>query len=422
MEIKGQHLIVDAYDCQVELINNADDLKRLMLETLRELQLEVLLAYFHSFSPQGVTGIVAISTSHFSIHTWPEYGYSALDLYTCSPMDALPALKKFLGKIGAGRANIYEIKRGMEGLIFTNREGDKLLHSAGRRRGDKWDWKILKEIKNGNHPILFKGKSKFHDILLVEAKDLRLYMNDQLQFSSLDEKHYHEALVLPVMELAPSREHVLILGGGDGFALREVLKYPDVFHVDLVDIDPMIIHLAKNERALVTANHGSLKDNRVTVHTMDAREYVNGNNKGYDVVIIDFPDPADHDTSLLYTKEFFEHVARHLNTEGLLACQANSPKGTPKVYWSIGKTLQASGFKTKPYFTLVPSFGVWGFYLVSRKSILKKLPELSVPHQAINSNLELLPPTLHSPQTGLIINSENNLRLHELYQEEIEKI
>lgn len=428
--IIGQHFIVDAYDCNTELINNANDVKSLILEALRELKLEILMAYFHSFSPCGITGTIVISSSHFSIHTWPEYRYTALDLFTCSNQDVWKVLQNFLSKIGARRVFLYEISRGHENLIvsesknFRKKTGIKPLHLTNKERGNDWDMKVLKELINGKHKILHKGFSGLQDILLVEAKDLRLYLNNELQFSTLDEKFYHEALVFPAMEVAKSRKRVLILGGGDGLALREILKYSDVVHVDLVDIDPVIIHLAKSEPALVAANAGSLRDNRVKVHIMDAMEYLMKPMEGYDVIIIDFPDPADPAYSLLYTRELFIGAGRHMNPEGIISCQAISPKDTPRVYWSIAKTLNAAGFKTKAYYTVVPSFGIWGFHLASRESINKKLPEISVPHQAIDANLELLfnlPPILQHSKTGLIVNCKNHLKLHEIYQEEIKK-
>lgn len=428
--MKGQHLIVDAYDCPPKTINDAEGLKRSMLKALDELEMQILVAYFHSFSPQGVTGMIAIATSHFSIHTWPEFGYAALDLYTCSAGDAWPVLKKLLSEIGAGRICMYEITRGVEGQALSKQENyyakvEKDDVRVNGSRGNSWDMKIFNEIKSGKHKILYKGSSPFQDILLAEAMDLRLYLNEELQFSSLDEKHYHEALVLPAMELAKSRERILILGGGDGLALREVLKYQDVNHTDLVDIDHLVVNLAIRNQALVELNAGSLKDSRVTVHTMDAKEYIKGIMHPYDVIIIDFPDPVDEEISSLYTQEFFYEAGRHLVSEGVMVCQSNSPKDTPRVFWSIGETLNAAGFKTKAYFNVVPSFGVWGFHLASRKNFIKKAPKITVPHKAIQSDtsqLFFLPPVLQNPNKGLIINRKHNLQLHKLYLEEIDKI
>ncbi|WP_339162051.1 adenosylmethionine decarboxylase [Siminovitchia sp. FSL W7-1587] len=422
----GQHFIVDAYDCNASVIDCADEVKSLILESLRELRLEILMAYFHTFSPQGVTGTIVISSSHFSIHTWPEYRYTALDLYTCSHQDVWNVLQRFLRKIGARRVFMHEIPRGHKSRIFSGnesiREPGKPLHVTNKERGNESDMKVLKELINGKHNILYRGFSGFQDILLVEGKDLRLYLNDELQFSSLDERYYHEALVFPAMELAKARKRILILGGGDGLALREILKYTDVAHVDLVDIDPVMIRLAKDEPALAAINAGSLRDGRVKVHIMDAMEYLKKTMEGYDVIIVDFPDPADPTTSLLYTKELFIGAGRHLNAGGVVSCQSNSPRDTPRVYWSIAKTLNTAGFKTKAYYTVVPSFGVWGFHLASRENIMKIIPDISVPHRAIDSNLERLfhlPPSLQPPKTGLISNCIKDLKLHVIYQKEI---
>jgi spermidine synthase len=112
-------------------------------------------------------------------------------------------------------------------------------------RGDIWDIQTLKHLLQRKPKILYKGKSRVQNIILLEAKDVRLYLDKQLQFSSLDERFYHEALVHPAMTMSPSRRHVLILGGGDGLAVREVLKYQDVKTVDLVELDPKIIQLEK---------------------------------------------------------------------------------------------------------------------------------------------------------------------------------
>ena len=139
-------------------------------------------------------------------------------------------------------------------------------------RGDIWDQKTLKHLLQRKPKIMYKGKSRFQNIVLLEAKDIRMYLDKQLQFSSLDERFYHEALVLPAMTMSPSRRNVLILGGGDGFAVREVLKYKDVKTVDLVELDPKIINMAKR-KPISTLNDRSLFDKRVKVYQQDARSF-----------------------------------------------------------------------------------------------------------------------------------------------------
>jgi spermidine synthase len=437
MDMKGQHLIIDAYECKEDILNNAVQLEELLTKAIDQLGMEILSTHFHSFSPQGVTGVIGISTSHFSIHTWPEHGYAALDLYTCGNQDIWPALNAILHKIQAKHTDVYELSRGEESTnkpvmkklnLTSNTSMEKNIESKNLfqlrdDRGNEWDMKQLKEMMAGKNNILYHGSSQFQDILLVEANDLRLYLNQELQFCSLDERHYHEALVFPVMEVAASNERVLILGGGDGLALREVLKYPNVKHVDLVDIDPMMIELAKTNPALLAQNNRSFLDSRVNVHIQDAKKYIEGELQPYNVIIIDFPDPVDQIISSLYTKELFSKVVNLLSPDGALVCQSNSPEDAPQVFWSIGKTIKTAGLNTLGYNVIVPSFGLWGFHLATHKILNGKIPDISVPHQALPTNIETLfeiPSSIMEERSKAIVNSENHLKLHDLYQKEIE--
>ncbi len=112
MDLNGQHLIIDAFECDEDILNDEELLKTLLINTVNELGMEILSTHFHSFSPQGVTGVIGISTSHFSIHTWPEHGYAALDLYTCGNQNLWTILKELLIKFKARRACVYEVSRG----------------------------------------------------------------------------------------------------------------------------------------------------------------------------------------------------------------------------------------------------------------------------------------------------------------------
>ena len=432
MDSKGQHFIVDAFECRSDILNNAEQLKELLTKAINQLGMEILSTHFHSFTPQGVTGVIGISTSHFSIHTWPEHGYAALDLYTCGDHDLWLALKEILQKIEAKNVSVYELARGeglqntavMKKLNFASgTENSRELFQLQDNKGNDWDKKQLKEIITGNHDVLYHGSSPFQDILLVKANDLRLYLDQELQFCSLDERHYHEALVCPVMEMAASHERILILGGGDGLALREVLKYPNVKHVDFVDIDPIMVQLAKTEPTLLARNNGSFLDDRVHIHIEDAKKFIAGEMQPYDVIIVDFPDPVNPILSSLYTKELFSQVASLLSKDGALVCQSSSLEDTPIAYWSIAKTMNNVGLNTLAYNVTVPSFGLWGFHLAAHKKFVKEIPEISVPHQAIPSNMEPLfqiPAKTMAAQKEAIVNSIDHLRLHEIYEKEME--
>ena len=253
-------------------------------------------------------------------------------------------------------------------------------------------------------PIVFSKTSKYQHLVLtasVNPTDYRLYINGNLQLSSLDEHIYHEQLVHPVMHLAKNRSRVLILGGGDGLALREVVKYPDVEHVTLVDIDPDMIDLAKNNEILNELNQEALRDTRVharvssavrgedrstpvyywkdrrgpdgglveeevarvEVFTIDADRFIEEIAAVWDVIIVDFPDPNTVELVKLYSSEFYFKLKKVLAEEGMIAMQSTSPYHAKESFLCILRTVESAGFRTIPYHDNVPSFGDWGWVL-----------------------------------------------------------
>ncbi len=200
--------------------------------------------------------------------------------------------------------------------------------------------------------------------------DLRLYINGNLQFSSRDEHRYHEALVHPMMESLPWARHVLVLGGGDGLALREVLRYPNVQTVTLVDLDRRVTDLFRTSEPLVALNQGSFSDPRVTVVNQDAALWLEASGDAlFDAVIVDFPDPSSFSLGKLYSVPFYRGLLRHVAARGMVVVQSTSPYFAPRAYWSIDATLKEAGFHTWPYHAYVPSFGEWGFVLASQDAI-----------------------------------------------------
>ena len=193
--------------------------------------------------------------------------------------------------------------------------------------------------------------------------DHRLYIDGHIQFSSRDEHRYHEALVHPVMAPAGPRENVLILGGGDGLAAREVLKYQDVKQIDLVDIDPAISRLAQELPLLRKLTAGSFDDPRLKLHHQDAFIFINKPGTLYDRVIIDMPDPHNEVLNKLYSREFYTMIKRRMNPDAILVSQSSSPFFTRRTFWCIEKTLADVFTDTDSYHVTIPSFGVWGFNL-----------------------------------------------------------
>jgi spermidine synthase len=210
--------------------------------------------------------------------------------------------------------------------------------------------------------IVFSKRSHFQEIVLTRNdNDFRLYLDGSLQFSSIDEYRYHEMLVFPPLLLAPGpAKKVLVLGGGDGLAVRELLKYRGA-SITLIELDPAMIDLARHDSSLVLVNAGSLNDPRVRVIIGDAYAYLLNTKEKYDVIIADFPDPHDETISKLYTVEFFRLARGALDRGGIFVTQSTSPFFAREAFWCINRTMK-QGFRfVVPYHVYVPSFGDWGF-------------------------------------------------------------
>lgn len=218
-------------------------------------------------------------------------------------------------------------------------------------------------------PVIFSNKTAYQRLTLTRwADDLRLYIDGNLQFSSVDEHRYHEALVHPALSERPSGR-ALVLGGGDGLAIRELLKYPALARIDLVDLDPGMTELFRRDPQLLRLNRGSLDDPRVEIHNADAmhwlEQHLRGGGAPFDVVLVDLPDPNNFSLGKLYSHSFYRLLRRALASDGVGVIQATSPYLAPRSFWCIVETLAAADLHPRPYHAHVPSFGDWGFVLVS---------------------------------------------------------
>lgn len=216
--------------------------------------------------------------------------------------------------------------------------------------------------------IVYSTSSQYQRILVTRnPAGFQLFLNGNLQFSSADEYRYHEALVHPAMSSLDAPRRVLILGGGDGLALREVLKYKSVEHVTLVDLDPKMTGLSETFRPLGELNHHSYRDPRVRVINEDAMIWIERERDRFDVAIIDFPDPSSFALGKLYTTRFYRLLRARLAPDAVVTVQCTSPLNAPRAYWCIIRTMEAAGLHVRPYQTTVPSFGVWGFALARQR-------------------------------------------------------
>lgn len=218
--------------------------------------------------------------------------------------------------------------------------------------------------------IVLTRTTPYQRIVLTAWKDdLRLFLNSNLQFSSRDEYRYHEALVHPGLAMRSGARRVLILGGGDGLALREVLRYPTVEQVVLVDLDPEMTRLFATHPDLRRLNEQSLSDRRVTVVNADAFVWLDTAAELFDFAILDFPDPSNFSLGKLYTTTFYRMLLSRLTPDASFVVQATSPLFARQSYWCVVRTIEQTGLLTAPYHVYVPSFGEWGFVLASRTAL-----------------------------------------------------
>ncbi|RYC68688.1 polyamine aminopropyltransferase [Spirosoma sordidisoli] len=215
--------------------------------------------------------------------------------------------------------------------------------------------------------VIYSKTTQYQRIVLTRnAREWRLFLNGNLQFSSADEYRYHEALIHPAMQQNPSARRVLVLGGGDGLAVRELLKYPQLDAIRLVDLDPGMTQLFQQNEMLLALNQRSLLSPKVQVLNADAFLFVRQDTSRYDLIVVDFPDPANYSIGKLYSTAFYSELDKLLSANGVVVVQSTSPYVARRSFWCIAHTLGAVGFRTLPYHAYVPSFGEWGYVLAAR--------------------------------------------------------
>ena len=247
-------------------------------------------------------------------------------------------------------------------------------------------WVFQAEQRYFGDPVVFESHSPYQRLVVTQWKDdTRLYINGNLQFSSRDEARYHEALVIPAMQAAAQHKRVLILGGGDGLAAREVLKYPQVQQVTLVDLDPDMTRTFQTSAKLVALNQNALNHPKLRVVNDDAAQWLQHTAAAFDVIIIDLPDPSNFSLGKLYSVPMYRLVARHLAEGGKIVVQSTSPYFAPNAYWSVVATLEAAGLATAPYHVYVPSFGEWGYVLAGAERDFRLPIRVDVPTRFLNA-------------------------------------
>jgi len=276
------------------------------------------------------------------------------------------------------------------------------------------------ETSSYTDKIIYSKNSKYQRIILTKsANDIRLFLNGNLQFSSRDEYRYHEALVHFGLASLQQPKKALVLGGGDGLAVREILKYPTIEEIVLVDLDSDITELFSSHEALKKLNADSLHSKKLKIFNEDAFLWLKQNDTKFDFIAVDFPDPGNFSVGKLYTNSFYKLLKNKLTDDGVGVIQSTSPYVAKRSFWCVDSTLKSVGLRTVPYHVYVPAFGDWGYILIHKQKF--NIPT-TFPNQLKFLNSEIAKTLPIFPDDMIVktneINKLNNQILVRLFEEE----
>lgn len=371
----GVHYLLELRGCNPTVINDLPEVRRILIEAAKQAKATFIDARFHQFSPQGVSGVVVVGESHLSIHTWPEYGYVSADIYTCGQTDPLRAAFYIADALQARSVFCMIVGRG-EHPMMNESESEPPSPFVPARWGlqPATDW-LFVDYVNPSAAILLRVKSVLYssrsayqqiDVLETEAFGRCFILDGRIQSAEADEFIYHEALVHPAMVIHPDPRQVLILGGGEGATLREVLRHRTVERVVAVEIDPLVIDISR--RYLPEWSDGAFDDPRAEVRIEDAARYLQETPDRFDIIISDLtePEPGTPAEPLL-SREMFQAMHRCLKPGGILVNQAGST-GIPNTsqFAHIYRLMGDVFGRLTPCSIQIASFGEpWGFIVAS---------------------------------------------------------
>lgn len=391
MQGLGRHLLADFYGCNPEQLNNVRFLSNLALDAVRRSGATIMSQNFQEFEPQGVSGVIIIAESHLSFHTWPEHGYVAVDYFTCGDtidiQAAIDLMERGL-KPSRSTRNLYERGTELGAVPYrpdpANEPPDPRAprHRVMDEAGDveRWATEYHRDRASGRRMLgyqylvggspLVHRRSACQDILVAEspAYGRMLFLDNMLMTTERDGFVYHEMLAHVPLLLHPEPRRVLVIGGGDGGLLGQVLKHQAVQHVELVEIDEEVIEVC---RAHLPGSSAGFDDPRVRIHVQDgARFAARQPDNAYDVVLVDSTDPVGPGL-VLFQAPFFRDIRRILGNNGVLAAQSLSPFLQRAEQQDMYRQLGSVWPHVLAYHATVPTYpgAMWTFALCSERSV-----------------------------------------------------
>jgi spermidine synthase len=376
MNALGRHILVEFYDCSPELMNDVVHIENSMVAAAETAGATVINSTFHHFSPYGVSGVVVIQESHLAIHTWPEYGYAAVDLFTCGDsVDPWVSYNYLKEAFEAGHGSSMELRRGQLSLLKRNDFNLESLRDVSSKPAelegtitrDVWfterDENIALSLKHSGNQ-LYKKDSDYQRVEVYEtlAYGNMLTLDGMVMCTQKDEYVYHEMITHVPMFSNRKAKRALVIGGGDGGTVRELLRHEQLEEVTLVEIDELVIEACKlhlPETAVAFDNP------RLNLLVEDGIKYIKDcKDEHYDLIIVDSADPVGPGEGL-FTAEFYKEVYRCLTKDGVMITQSESPRFNSAVFVEIYDTYKQIFGKEKVhcYLAAIPTYptGTWSF-------------------------------------------------------------
>ncbi|WP_268125510.1 polyamine aminopropyltransferase [Roseivirga pacifica] len=375
----GRHIIVEYYDCSPEILNDVVNIEKSMINAAEEAGATIINSTFHHFSPYGVSGVVVIQESHLAIHTWPEYGYASVDLFTCgdtvNPWVSYQLLKE---AFKAGHGSAVELSRGEMALLKRKNFDVKALRDEKStdegdpiRTRDVWfterDDKIALSLKHDGKLYDVQSDYQRVSIFNTQAYGNMLTLDGMVMTTEKDEYVYHEMITHIPMLTHPNPKRALVIGGGDGGTARELLRHDSLEEVVMVEIDDKVIEASKMHLPTIAS---ALEHPKLNLIVDDGIKYVNdAADESFDLVIVDSTDPVGPAEGL-FTVDFYKEVYRILSKDGIMVTQSESPRFNSKVFKEIFQTYRGiyGQEQVHCYLAYIPTYptGMWSFSYSSK--------------------------------------------------------
>ncbi|MDA0711108.1 MAG: polyamine aminopropyltransferase [bacterium] len=348
----GRHVLVELHDCREDVLNNVADIELQMIAAAHAAGATVINTTFHHFAPMGVSGVVVIQESHLSIHTWPEQNFAAVDIFTCGlHVDPWRAVSYLKDAFRARRGDAQEIPRGTDANAPPAPVPSPL--STAPIEHNLWFTERSENLALSlrHSGVVHQTHSAFQKIEILDtaAYGRLLVLDGQIMCSEKDEFVYHEMIAHVPALTHPGPEKVLVLGGGDGGAVRELARHRSIGHIDLVEYDPAVLQVSRTYLPSISA---CLSDSRVHIHLEEAVAFASfAPPESYDLILIDIPGLV-----ALQSPAFYESLYRALKPGGIAVAQI-PPPGFFDLHFA--KTLQAqqTAFPgVRPYFAFIPTY------------------------------------------------------------------